>query len=266
MTSLTRFRLLPILVAALALSAPLRLFATDPVELRLEPEASANAIETIDLNDERLAPAEPVLDPKKRADGWKWVDFESKFRGFVMLESVGKDLSVAPGTLVYLRPSETSPVLTTITEDDAVDLVWASDWAEIQLTKAIPVYFKTDPQPLPEIIFDRGYDSDPPTGSAPGIFESAKSDPDAPPASGLYRFLDGILTTTHGQLGKDGKYALQLVDKKGKRLAYVDSSKIRVPNSIAQYLNRSVTVYGAVTTTKKSGTLVIDAKTIRPKM
>ena len=249
-----QFSFLPI--SAFILCEPPPVSAGETVPLRLEPDVAAATLESIDSEDERLIGAEPVLDPVKRAEGWQWIDFETALRGYVPLESVGKDLSVAPGTLVFLRTSETSPVLTTITEDDSIELVWASDWAEIQFTKAVPVYFRRASQPLPEITFDR------PPVSAP----QPSRNPEPLDSSGLYRYLDGILSTTGGQRASgNGKYPLQLVDKKGKRLAYMDTSNIVVSSSIDQFLNRPVTVYGAVSTIKKSGVLVIKAKTIRHK-
>jgi hypothetical protein len=139
-------------------------------------------------------------------------------------------------------------------------LIWASDWAEIQFTKAVPVYFRTAPAPLPAITFDPPAAPPPETAS-----NQADTTRDTVPSAELFRYIDGILATTKKQRGSDGKYFLQLINAKGKRLAYIDSSSILVSDALDQYLNQSVTVYGTVSAEKKSGALVIEVKTIRKK-
>ena len=238
--------------------------AAENIALYLAPDAGSHKLANINTEDKRLAGAEPVMDEDNRAEGWYWLGYQGNFKGFVELKEVAKDLSVRPGALVYLRASSTSPVLTVITTEDAAELIYAEDWAEISFSKSLPLYFKHPSKTLPVLSFGDETTRTQPDGSAPiaipGIVPSVYANPSAesPP-----RYFEGILENATGWIGKKPKFKFQLVTGRGKRIAYVDITSLLVTKPIIYYLEKKVLIYGGAIGLDNSKEIVVYVRTIR---
>ncbi len=238
--------------------------AAENIALYLAPDAGSHKLANINTEDKRLAGADPVMDEDNRAEGWYWLGYQGNFKGFVELKEVAKDLSVRPGALVYLRASSSSPVLTVITTEDAAELIYAEDWAEISFSKSLPLYFKHPSKTLPVLSFGDETTRTQPDGSAPiaipGIVPSVYANPSAesPP-----RYFEGILENATGWIGKKPKFKFQLVTGRGKRIAYVDITSLLVTKPIIYYLEKKVLIYGGAIGLDNSKEIVVYVRTIR---
>ena len=241
--------------------------AAENIALYLAPDTGSHKLADINVEDKRLAGAEPVMDEDNRAEGWYWLGYQGDFKGFVELKEVAKDLSVRPGALVYLRASSKSPVLTVITTEDAAELIYAEDWAEISFSKSLPVYFKHPSKTLPVLIFEdepnkttRAQPDGSTPVSIPGIVPSVYANPsvEIPP-----RYFEGILENATGWIGKKPKFKFQLVTGRGKRIAYVDITSLLVTKPIIYYLGKKVLIYGGAIGLDDSKEIVVYARTMR---
>ncbi len=238
--------------------------SAESIALYLEPDIGSHKLADITSEDTRLAGAEPVMDEDYRAEGWYWMGYRGDFKGYVELKEVAKDLSVRPGALVYLSASSKSPVLTVITEEDAAELIYAEDWAEISFSKSLPVYFKHPSKTLPILSFgnEKSVDpsDDPVAVSVPGIVPSVYANPssDSPP-----RYFEGVFEKATGWIGKKPKFDFQIVTGRGKRIAYVDTTSLLVTKPMQEYLGKKVLIYGGAIGLDDSKEIVVYARTLR---
>lgn len=242
------------------------LWGAEKVALHFMPDSDARIIAELEPDDAKLALAEDVIEKEKKEEGWQWLEYEGTFKGYVALDDVGKDLEVAPGALIRLDPDPDSPILTVVEEGDDVELIWAGDWAEVKFTKEVPVYFKKASPELPTIEFDSPADSmegeniasgDPDTvEGGPSVYKNKKD-------GMLPRYFEGTLQKASGSLGRKPKYKLQLEDRKGKRIAFVDTSNLLISTPVESFVEKDVILYGGAITLSDSKDIVIVARTIR---
>ncbi len=151
-----------------------------------------------------------------------------------------------------------------ITTEDAAELIYAEDWAEISFSKSLPLYFKHPSKTLPVLSFGDETTRTQPDGSAPiaipGIVPSVYANPSAesPP-----RYFEGILENATGWIGKKPKFKFQLVTGRGKRIAYVDITSLLVTKPIIYYLEKKVLIYGGAIGLDNSKEIVVYVRTIR---
>lgn len=258
-------------IVSVILLATLQFLHAEEVTLYLEPDRETEAVAELEADDERLVTAESVMDEPRQAEGWYWFEYEGTFTGFVQNKEIGKDLEVKPGAFVFLRPTETSPVLATIEKGDTTELIWAGDWTEIRFTKAVPVYFQKFPSVFPEIVPQIGTDSTPPALDervvssdyvAPEIGRAAAVS-SGPSAGGIPRYFEGVFEQSKQSIGREPKYRYQIVGSDGKRIAFVETEAILISTSLEKFIGREVILYGDVTTIKKSKIIVVNARTLR---
>jgi hypothetical protein len=84
----------------------------------------------------------------------------------------------------------------------------------------------------------------------------------AAPAQGsevaLSQLFEGTLASTRAMLEPRRPYHWQLLDASGKRIAYVDLSKLLLTEQIANYAGHAVVVLGSISPVKESNDLVIE--------
>ena len=245
------------------------------IHLYLEPDSESDVVAELDSSNERFQTAQSVFDAAKLAEGWNWFEYEGSFRGFVENRQVGKDLEVSIGALVHLRPSSNSPILSIIEEGDPAKVIWGGDWVEIEFTKAVPVYFRYPdhkgtevpliPSASPEDdstgirdqdSFSRNSKAASPSGSAS----------EGPAATDLLRHFDGILQSTRKRAKSVELYQWKLVDPAGKRIAYVDTSKLLLSSPLQEFEGQNVVIYGAANSIKNSKSMVVIARSLRLKL
>lgn len=238
------------------------------VTLYFEPDTEAAVAAHLDPTDRALENAKPVLEAVKQSEGWLWMEYEVSFNGFVKNEEIGKNLTVKPGAIVRLRPDGDSPILTIIEIMDVVELFDVGDWAQIELTKPVPVYLqKSPPTPISAKVS--------PVAIQPGLIEvptdtipSVQGRPvieTTLPAASLHREFVGTLKSHRRHFPLRSKYNLKLVNEKGKRIAFVEHDGLLLSGSLEDFIGKEVIIFGVLEPVKEPKSYLIKASALRLK-
>lgn len=202
--------------------------------------------------------------------GWTAVEVHGPFEGYVHNRDLTKQLDVVPGANVYLSPKEDGPVLAVFEKGDKAEITGLRGrWTQIRFDKALVGYVHNgpvEPAPLASAPVSSAQSSAPaeaPNASAPPAAAAA-------PASGesnvaLSRLYEGTLATTQSLLTPKRPYDWQLLDASGKRIAYLDLSKLLLTEQLSSYTGRTVVVLGTIRPVMKTNDLVIVADGFRLK-
>ena len=210
----------------------------------------------------------PTLSDKAGAapPGWVAVDMAGPFQGYVRNKDLTKQLDILPGSSIYLSPKEDTVPFATYEKGDKADITGLhGKWTQINLQKSLVGYIQADaaasvstapvaaapaPAPAPE--------PSGPTSVAPAP---------QPPTddAGLSKLFEGTLTGTRTLLMPKKPFDWQIVDADGKRVAYLDLSKLRLTDQIENYTGHAVVVLGYLESVKNSSDLVIHAEGLRLK-
>ncbi len=271
-----------LLTCWILLSLLSRGLGAESVNLYLLPDETLDPLATLSADDVRLTEDKAVLDEAMRDLGWHWMEYTFTYTGFVENSSIGKDLEVAVGALVRLNPDLDSPVIATVEEGDNATFIRANDWAEILITKAMPVYFiktvlRGFATPLEE---QAGFDSG---SAASGLGAAAPASPQltrapavsyapgTPPSETwedpvLYtRYFVGTLERTTSRFGLRRKYQYQLMDGNDRRIAFVTVISLLNRGAIEDFIDRQVLVFGDARPVKRSKALLLYARIMRLK-
>lgn len=238
----------------------------DSITLYFEPDTEAAVATEIDTGNSALERAEPVLEAAKQEQGWLWMEYVVTFNGFVKNEEIGKNLAVNTGAFVRLRPDGASPVLTIIEKDDVADIIHVGDWAEIELTKAVPVYLQksASASPVAEVAQTLILDVEPAV-SRPVVTTGGPVKTVVHSGSIQSPNFEGTLKPYRRLFRLPSKYSLKLVDERGKRIALVDDERLLISGSLNDYLGRRVVIFGVMEPIKEPKSYVIKATAMRLK-
>lgn len=235
-----------LLLATLAVTATAA--ATAP-HLPLRSRAADNAaiLGTIAADAPALASAETVPDDALAALGWRRLRHHGTFTGYIPRRAIGKNLEVAPGTLVRVSPDPRADLLTIVAADDSIEIVEPSEWASIRITKELPVFVKlsaTPPPPAPAPVPEaRSTPTPTPVPLAGVIFTAADA---ASATEGSSRILEGTLREVRTIPGFASRYRFELLDRNGRRFAFVELQDAVLSGTLTRYLNQTVTIYGRI--------------------
>ena len=84
--------------------------------------------------------------------GWHTAKVAVSQVGFTQQVNVLKELSLKPGSKVYVRPASNSSLLATTTGQEMVKIVKPGPWTQVTLTKPISVYFLLGDAPAVDLI------------------------------------------------------------------------------------------------------------------
>jgi hypothetical protein len=204
--------------------------------------------------------------------GWSAVDVQGPFEGYVRNRDLTKQLDVKPGSTVYLEPKDVAVVLTTFEAGDKAEITGLhGGWTQVSLQKTIIGYVPSAGSQAPMAISEAPAAPANPA-SAPTSSPSSAPSPtpaaSAPSADGeatLSRLFEGTLATTRSLLSPRRPFDWQLLDSSGKRVAYVDLSKLLLTDQIENYAGHSVVVLGSFRTVKDSTDIVINVEALRLK-
>lgn len=273
------------------------------VDLFVQPDIQSEILASVNLDDERLGDHSPVLDESKAALGWHWAEFSSEISGYVKDSQIGKDLAPVEDALIYLKPSEDSPVLGTIEPDDSFEILDNGPWWEILFDRPIPVYFIPEspaevrseapaeaPEPERESSSGDGdnqtsvelFESNDPASQGQieetpvesessgsvnsGSRESTRSPwiGDSPGAAALGSSIEGTFRKSKRRFGIwTPPYPFYVEGSSGKRIAWIDTSELVVATSLRQYLDERVILYGERVYDKENKSWKIVAHNIR---
>jgi hypothetical protein len=227
-----------------------------------KPDASSAVIAILPAGADQPALSDKVGAPPP---GWIAVDIAGPFEGYVKNKDLTKQLDILPGSSIYLSPKDETQVFAVYEKGDKADITGLHGrWTQIRLQKTLVGYIQADaaasvstapvaaspaPAPAPSV---------PPAATAPA--------PSAPSGDvALSKLFEGTLSGTRTLLSPRRPFDWQLVDADGKRIAYVDLSKLLLTDQIDNYAGHSVVVLGSLDSVKDSTDLVVRAEGLRLK-
>jgi hypothetical protein len=233
-----------------------------------QPDAGSAVIIILPAGAEQPTPTDKVALPPA---GWIAVELAGPFQGYVKNKDLSKQLDVIPGATIYLAPKAASGVLTVFAKGDKAEITGLhGSWTQVRLDKTLVGYIQTStgaPEAAPAAPPAPAPVAPPvsaPSNPAPEPPAAAPSVPDEGNAS-LSRLFEGTLASTKSFFASKRPYDWQLVDASGKRIAYVDISKLLLTDQIENYAGHGVVVLGSLKPVKDTSDLVILAEGMRLK-
>ncbi len=249
------------LASAAALNAATLSVAT---AVQSQPDAASSVITILAAGSEQPTPTDKVGLPP---GGWIAVEVAGPFEGYVKNRDLTKQLDVIPGATVYVAPKEGSGVITIFAKGDKAEITGLhGSWTQVRLDKTIVGYIQTAAS-----VAEAVSSAPAPISSAVTAPTTARPAPSGPAASSdnenasLSRLFEGTFATTKSILMPKRPYDWQLVDASGKRIAYVDLSKLLLTDQIENYAGRGVVVLGSLKPVKDTDDLVILVEGLRLK-
>jgi hypothetical protein len=247
-----------LLLAAAMNAAPVM----ETTAIHARPDATTGAIGYL------KAGTDPAAAPNVTApEGWMAIELPGPHEAYVRNNDFSKSLDIHPGAAIHLLPKAEAPVLATMQEGDKTEITGLrSGWTQIKLFKTVIGYIRTGgatstaaaaavpapavPPPVPAVAA---------TLVAPALSGA--------PVAGLPHELQGVLVETRRLLlvGPRPEFPYQLNDSDGKRIAFLEVSKVLPTLKMELYLNRFVTVSGVITQTDDWKNLVVQVQTLEAK-
>ena len=232
--------------------------------VQTQPDPSAPVFTLLKAGAEAPAPADRA---GPAPAGWSAVQIPGPFEGYVRNKDLTKQLDVLPGAFIYLAPKVESGVLAVFEKGDKAEITGLhGGWTQVRLEKTLVGYIHTGPaEPAPASVAPA-----PPVASAPSAPAAAPgpalaSAPAQESNVSLSRLFEGTLTSTKSMLAPRRPFDWQLVDSSGKRIAYVDLSKLLLTDRIGNYAGRTVVVLGSIMPVRETEDLVIEVEGFRLK-
>ena len=251
--------------------------------VQTQPDPASPVITVLKAGSEQPAPTDKAGPPPP---GWTAVEVPGPFEGYVRNRDLTKQLDVLPGSSVYLGPRDDAGVLAVFAKGDKAEITGLRGaWTQVRLEATLVGYIRTGPaEPVavpvpPTAPSAAGAGAAAPEAAAPAPSTqtepavaapapAAAAAPSAPaPAENiaLSRLYEGTLASTRSMMPNRKPYHWQLVDPAGKRIAYVDISRLLLTEQIADYSGHAVVVLGSIRPVKDSDDLVIDVVGFRLK-
>ncbi|GEM_PF-1520020 len=129
---------IPLLLTALTPFATTWLQAKIPVFL--QPDAKSALYKEVDFN--QLVLPRDAATPEKAQQGWKQAKLAVEQTGYTQQTNVQKELTLKPGSKIYLQPSETSSLIAVTSGKELTKVIEPGQWTKVLLSKPITVYFE----------------------------------------------------------------------------------------------------------------------------
>lgn len=266
----------------LALSAAGMLPGT-PVQqttaVHTKPDRAAPAISYLNAGTEPIPAATEVA--AATPAGWMAVELPGPFEGYVENKDLDKSLNVKPGTPIRLAPKSDAGVLAVAEKNDKTSITGLRGrWNQISLEKKLIGYIQvgsatgsappaaTTAAPTPAAAPAQAPAPMAPAPVTPGVYGVASPGQAAPAvsiadANSLPRQFAGRFVSTRRPFTPRRPYDYALNDDAGKRVAYLDVSKLLQTEQIESYVDRGVVVYGAARAIPNSRDILIVVETLR---
>lgn len=244
--------------------------------VQTQPDPSSPVITVLKAGSELPAPTDRAGPPPP---GWTAIEVPGPFEGYVRNRDLTKQLDVLPGSSVFLGPGEDLGVLAVFAKGDKAEITGLrGSWTQVRLEKSLVGYIRTGPaEPLAAPVPPTAPAATPagaaapeapaPASAPPAAAAAAPAPSSAAPAENvaLSRLFEGTLASTKTLMPTRKPYDWQLLDPAGKRIAYVDISKLLLTEQISSYAGHGVVVLGSIRPVKDSDDLVIDVVGFRLK-
>jgi hypothetical protein len=247
-----------LLLAASLAAAPLM----ETTAIHAQPDAVTPAIGYLKAGTEPTAAAQ-VTAP----EGWLAIELPGPHEAYVSNNDFSKSLDIHPGAAIRLNPKADAPVLTTMQEGDKIEITGLrSGWTQIKLSKTVIGYIKIGgiSSAPPAVAAPAPIMAPPPPVMAAGQFAPV---PSSGPAAALSHTFQGMFVATKRFLlvGPRPDYGYQLNDVDGKRVAFLDVTKVLATEKMELYLDHLVAVTGVLKQTYDGKNLVIEVVSLEPK-
>jgi len=259
-------RLLPLVLAfGVCRGAPL----TTTAAVQTAPDASAPAIGYL------KAGTEPVS-AGSAPEGWMAVALPGPFSGYVKMGDFTKQLDVVPGSSIYLKPDLAAPVIAKAAKGDKIEITGLhGKWTQISLNQPVVGYIRLGPVGTAALASAEpmapGPAADSPISAATPVPVAAaapaagrEAAPENAASATLVRMIEGKFVAAHKLFAKR-PYQWELADSTGSRLAYLDVSKLLLTEQLDRYIDRQVSVTGAVEPVPKSEDVVVRVESLQLK-
>jgi hypothetical protein len=223
-----------------------------------QPDAASAVIVVLPAGSEQPTPTDKAGIPPA---GWIAVEVAGPFEGYVRNKDLSKQLDVIPGASILVAPKDGSGVLSVFEKGDKAEITGLhGSWTQVHLDKTLVGYIQVSP-PAPA---PAAAPAAPPVAPA----APAAAAPAAPAGdgnAGLSRLYEGTLASTKSLLLPKRPYDWQIVDASGKRIAFVDLTKLLLTDQIENYAGHGVVVLGSLEPVQGSDDLVIRVVGLRLK-
>jgi hypothetical protein len=251
--------------------------------VQTQPDPASPVIAVLKAGSEQPVPTDKAGPPPA---GWCAVEVAGPFEGYVKNKDLTKQLDVLPGASIYIAPNEDAGVLAVFEKGDKASITGLrGTWTQVRLEKTLVGYIRTGPAEPAAVPVAPTAPAAPaaaapsaaplsvaPVSAAPVSAAPVSAAPTAAAAApaqesevALSQLFEGTLASTRSMLEPRRPYHWQLLDASGKRIAYVDLSKLLLTEQIANYAGHAVVVLGSIRPVKESNDLVIEVVGFRLK-
>lgn len=220
----------------------------------------------------RLTAGSPITAVGDAPAGWRRIEIDGSFNGYIRSRETTKDLSVREGANIYSEPKLTSAVVTVSQKGDKSTIVGVAkgDWLQVRIDKKLQGFIAVgDTANRPSASLAK---VTPPPATAPAPAPVASStEPGRPvPISANSADTPRLFTGTFGVarstlFGSAPVYDYQLTDSTGRRFAYVETKRLVLTERIENYLDLQVVITGTVRNTVDGKDLVVVAESLTRK-
>jgi len=238
--------------------------------VQTQPDPASPVIAILSAGSEQPAPADNAAPAPA---GWSAVEVHGPFEGYVKNRDLTKQLDVLPGASIYLAPKDDAGVLAVFAKGDKAEITGLhGKWTQVRLEKTLVGYIRTGPaEPAPAAappslpVAGAPPMTVGPSPASPAPASQAPASPVQEESVPLSRLYEGTLASTRSILAPRRPYDWQLLDASGKRIAYVDLSKLLLTERIPNYIGHTVVVLGSMRPVKETDDLVIAVDAFRLK-
>jgi hypothetical protein len=243
------------------------------VSLYIKDDPTSYLVANIPADDPRLAEAMDLPADPAKSHIWRWLELKQTFDGYVRKDYITKGLTVQVGALIYFKPGDEDAFLGVLQDGAKAEVLEsAGDYVKVAVEASLPVFYESEkpsvaaktemkaPQPPPVTDFepesavvqdDSAYDS------------PADITPSGPyPGEHIDRILEGKLVAYKPAFSNPWKkptYQWEILNRRKKRMAFVDTNSLILNRSIEYYDGKQVTLSGSIYQINKGRDLVIVA-------
>lgn len=242
------------------------------ISLYLQADPTSHLVANISSDDPRLSGALDLPADPGNKNIWKFIEFEDTFEGFVRKAYVTKGLTLQVGAPVYFVAENENTFLTIHQENGTAEVIEAAgDWMKVSISATIPVYFESSTPAAPPVMND-------PIPAAPAddfepqsavvaddlaALEPSDLGSGAPyPGEPIDRILEGKLVPYKPAFSNPFNkldYKWQILNRRKKRIAFVDPRNLIVDRPLESYEDRQVSLSGSIYQINKGRDLVMVA-------
>ena len=113
----------------------------------LKPDNKSALFREVKVNELMLPQA--VNEPALASEGWHTAKIAVSVVGFTMKKNVMKEMTLAPGSDVYVRPTPESTRIAKITGQEMVKVIKPGPWTQVTLAKPVTVFFQAPSKAKP---------------------------------------------------------------------------------------------------------------------